>query len=997
MKCSLASFVRAHLLLCLGLLHCGEARVHTEVQAGPLYRVVGSPLSISCNVSGFASDITTKHIEFRVTKPANPTFEINIISTKDPSFGYAVYTKRVRSNEITLTHVTSNSVVFGIRSLEKGDEGEYHCSVINSESAYDGIYSAKTALKVIDNSLSVSSPASTSLSFNEGDAFTLTCQASANTVQHTHLSLAWYLGKDGEDSAHPIMSLDRDFTLNPGPGFEQRHQAGLIKLDKLGGATYKLTIAHLELSDQGRIYCRAQEWIQDPDRSWYTIADKNGEETILNVKAREALPDTSSLAVAISAQADTLQEGQELSLLCHVNSHDLQRRFSSVAWLRGNVELARIGPTGILSVGPEYIRREKEGELRAARSGEGEYSLTLRPVRTEDRGEYVCRAGLQDRGPDGAFTQRAAQDSSSQLVSISATESGLSVEMQNAVSVNEGFRLELRCKVLKARGQLSVTWQRKSTPAAPFASVISLDQEGVAEKAEEFKSRRVNAMRPAADTFTLELDGVRPSDSGVYQCAVSEWQINTKTQSHSQSATVKVTPADSFVKVNLMSRNHIVTVGQTPQLMCRVSGPRLPMTLTWSRQRDASTIDTILTLNSDGSISWSVDQQRYQLKVENTGNEVIYYLLINGASQREAGSYQCRVAVFLEKVHKKLPPSNQLSVSVQNPVSKLVLTTTGALSVNVNAGIEMRCSVVSEPCASSRYSVTWLLQQQEEKKTIVSSDQDALVTFGPEIVASHRDRVGVKRTKGPSFVFSIQQVGFSDNGSYTCEVVEWLQDPRGDWYQLSAVSKTTELRVSEPEKQLAIAKEDKWLNVSRLQDFPIPCHITRQSSSESEFQVTWFWQKETETEKLPLFTAHRNFTLQDRFGKGDQLRFGHPLPNQFSLTVLKPSLEDSGLYFCEVEEWLPSLSHGWRKHAVENSGYLTLHVYAEGDVEAVSEQECRSPIWMGVLIAIVICSLLVIFLLVLLNCRSKASERQKSDQNLWAEAHPLKEKPIADD
>lgn len=139
---------------------------------------------------------------------------------------------------------------------------------------------------MIDNSLSVSSPASTSLSYNEGDVLTLTCQASSNTVQHTHLSLAWYLHKDGGADAQPIISLDRDLTLSPGQGFEGRYQAGLIRLDKLGEATYRLKMSQLELSDQGRIYCQAQEWIQDPDRSWYSIAQKNAEETTLNVKAR---------------------------------------------------------------------------------------------------------------------------------------------------------------------------------------------------------------------------------------------------------------------------------------------------------------------------------------------------------------------------------------------------------------------------------------------------------------------------------------------------------------------------------------------------------------------------------------------------------------------------------------------------------------------------------------------------------------------------------------
>lgn len=131
------------------------------------------------------------------------------------------------------------------------------------------------------------------------------------------------------------------------------------------------------------------------------------------------------------------------------------------------------------------------------------------------------------------------------------------------------------------------------------------------------------------------------------------------------------------------------------------------------------------------------------------------------------------------------------------------------------------------------------------------------------------------------------------------------------------------------DKNLAIIQEEVELNVSTSQDFTIPCNITKHSSSESEFQVMWFWQKDTESKQWPIFTAYRNSTLH-MFGKGDQLRFSHPLSNQFSLKVLKPGPEDSGLYFCEVEEWLPSLSHGWRKVAVEKSGYLTVDVYTEG-------------------------------------------------------------------
>ncbi|XP_010747991.3 immunoglobulin superfamily member 3 isoform X2 [Larimichthys crocea] len=1264
MSCSLQSLRRANLLLCLGLfLHC-EARVHTEVQAGPLYRVVDSLLSITCNVSGFTDADAEKEFEFRLKKPGT-SLEINVISTHKQDFSYSMFSSRVRSKEVTLTHVSPNSVVFKIERLLKGDEGEYDCTAVNIEEDYNGIYSVQTTVNVIDNSLSVSSPATTSLSYNEGDALTLTCQASSNTVQHTHLSLSWYLHKDGEAEAQPIISLNRDFTLSPGQGFEGRYQAGLIRLDKVGEATYKLKMAQLELSDQGRIYCQAQEWIQDPDRSWYSIVQKKAAETTVTVKAREVVPDTSSLLVRISAQQTTLQEGQELSLSCTVDTQNLEEKFFSVAWFRESIKMAEIGPTGILSVGPSYSERSKEGELRAARTGARDYHLKLQPIRTEDQGQYFCRAWPSDRGQDGAFTQRAAQDSSPQLISISATESGLSLSMQSSVSVNKGDSLRLACTVQGVKGLLSVTWQHKasSTATAAFTRVISLSQEGVMEKAEEFMSRKIRATRPAADSFTLEFDEVTLADSGVYQCTVSEWKTDkTKTNSQSQTATVTVDPTDKFVKVSLVSRKSAVALGESVELMCRVKGPRVPITLTWSLQRDSSSNpDTILTLYSNGGISWFGDESTYQLRVENKNNEVVHYLLINGASQRESGSYQCSVSVFRENVYKKLPPSNQLALSVQNPVSKLAVTTalsltsdvntdveikcsvitetspssryavtwllqegaenktiissdrdalitfgpqveqslrqrismrrakgpsfeltirraevsdkgsyicqvvewiqaprgewyqlsqvfrttkitvtepvsklavtsTPTLTSDINTDVEIKCSVTSETPASSRYAVTWLLQQGAENKTIISSDRDALITFGPQVEQSLRQRISMKRTKGPSFELTIRQTQISDKGSYICEVVEWLQDPRGEWYQLSQVSETTEiiliepandlrlekieqrlttsegnevevtcniisgatspsffykvswfytgpgssvtntlveldhtgllsyleseglrglqrrLRLSRPTqnsfylgiqraheedsgtykcrveqyqldrdgqwqqrasedggpttltvnlagKNLSVLKEAKELNRSTSQDFTIPCHITKQSSNESEFQVTWFWQKETGNKQSPIFTAYRNSTLEDKSGNAVQLRFSHALPNQFSLMVIKPNPEHRGLYYCEVEEWLQSLSHGWRKVAVETSGNLTVHVYAEGRANAHSEPPCRSGMWIGIFVAFVICTIVAVAMVVVKIFHNKG---KKSEPSLWAE-QPLNPKPSAED
>lgn len=122
----------------------------------------------------------------------------------------------------------------------------------------------------------------------------------------------------------------------------------------------------------------------------------------------------------------------------------------------------------------------------------------------------------------------------------------------------------------------------------------------------------------------------------------------------------------------------------------------------------------------------------------------------------------------------------------------------------------------------------------------------------------------------------------------------------------------------------------KELNISRDKDFTIPCHLTKQASNESQFQVTWFWQEDTESDmRKAIFTVYRNSTLQSSFEEVD-LRFSHPGESIFSLTVLKPSPQHSGLYFCEVEEWLPSLPQEWRRVTTATSEKLNVTVTGEG-------------------------------------------------------------------
>lgn len=122
-----------------------------------------------------------------------------------------------------------------------------------------------------------------------------------------------------------------------------------------------------------------------------------------------------------------------------------------------------------------------------------------------------------------------------------------------------------------------------------------------------------------------------------------------------------------------------------------------------------------------------------------------------------------------------------------------------------------------------------------------------------------------------------------------------------------------------------MVQKDAEVNVSTSQEFTVLCHITQQSSKKSGFQVMWFYQEALMGNRSLIFASYLNSTLQ-AFERSDQLRFNRPLPKNYSLTVSKPALGDAGVYFCEVEEWLPG---PWRV-ATKMSGYLTVHVFSPG-------------------------------------------------------------------
>lgn len=138
---------------------------------------------------------------------------------------------------------------------------------------------------VIPDTLEVTATAQT-LSKVEGDTLQLSCEVTKQTSQHTHVSVGWYLHPSDDPGSAPrdLVTLSRDFVLRPGGQYRQRLSSGDLRLDKTSATSYRLTIYKLQPTDQGEFYCEASEWIQDPDRSWYSLTRKESEKTSVTVQ-----------------------------------------------------------------------------------------------------------------------------------------------------------------------------------------------------------------------------------------------------------------------------------------------------------------------------------------------------------------------------------------------------------------------------------------------------------------------------------------------------------------------------------------------------------------------------------------------------------------------------------------------------------------------------------------------------------------------------------------
>ncbi|KAI2647552.1 Immunoglobulin superfamily member 3 [Labeo rohita] len=315
---------------------------------------------------------------------------------------------------------------------------------------------------------------------------------------------------------------------------------------------------------------------------------------------------------------------------------------------------------------------------------------------------------------------------------------------------------------------------------------------------------------------------------------------------------------------------------------------------------------------------------------------------------------------------------------------------TSHLETTVNTDAKIDCSVTTTTTNTSRFTITWMIGSQ----MLLTMDLDAVVKFGPAASLEKDQRIRMEIKQKQTFQLTIHQVRTSDSGQYRCEVEEWLQDPLGDWYSLKRMTVSTQLVVKEKASDFKMNKANHTLKIEEGKQLMLNCSVDGiNSDSTLRYSLTWLFSRDHSSSVTLLAYSHDGRLKYNSFDPEleGRLHFSTPEVGDFHLTIRRSIQEDSGHYYCHVEQYQLDCKGTWSYKASDKSGFT--------DVELIGESEKTSPnkdplvMALGVTIPL-ICILVLVIILLLRREQKRNSELKKKKDCLWAENNPLT--PIAE-
>ncbi|XP_033001771.1 immunoglobulin superfamily member 2-like [Lacerta agilis] len=795
----------AAVLLLLLDLCAGERMV--SIQKGVLYRARGYHITIWCNVSGYQGPME-QNFEWSIHRPSDPNRKLQIISTDDASFPYAVYSQRVGSREIYVERIRGDSVLLHITELKDVDAGEYECYTPSTDAGYLGTYGAKTNLFVIPDLLAATMRPQ-ALIRDQGDSLELICEVSTATVQHTHLSVGWYLlPEGGNGQAQRIISLSRDFVLLPGSSYNQRFSSGDIRLDKIGGREYKLSIVSIQPTDQGEVYCEAVEWIQDPNETWKDIARKQTDKTSLTIRSldlsiyitRCILFTESHLQLFVWVNKKQIMEGETLVFNCNVS---IAANSLSVNWWHIQRDrdppllIASMEQNGRLKIGASYLERSAHGELRLEKRDPSTFTLTIyNTFATKDTGLYRCEMTEWSESRSWKHTQEISTRVEPLGQNLKAI---LSSRVPN-VKLQED--LVLFCKVagnddIINNVPVSITWLfQPHLKLSGYQQVVKATARGTIEWGLAFMQfEKKTKITKSSSLSQLLIHSVTWQETGMYKCEVEIWRNSQDARNLSAIAAsvlssnpveIKVTQPESNLRINMDVKSLEITSNEDVRIDCRIrslTNENSWLGVTWYfLPFSATNAVPLLIIRTNytnileyGEAFSSLHQKSrfHNMKVSNH----LYQLLILSGGYDAHGEYYCVVDEWIwltDGGWYKLGTMESGKTTVYFKFSEnkpLVERTNYSITVTENEDVTLNCTLQRPLQPTSHFSISWFrVSEQSNTETLVNMKGNGIIDYGNGTMARrlhpHCPSVG-------DFLLILQNVEKDDAGLFYCRVEEF--------------------------------------------------------------------------------------------------------------------------------------------------------------------------------------------------------------------------------
>ncbi|XP_064499474.1 immunoglobulin superfamily member 3 isoform X2 [Pseudopipra pipra] len=954
-------------LASLLLLGMALAQRQVTVQQGPLYRTEGSHVTLWCKVSGYQGP-AEQNFQWSIYLPSAPEREVQIVSTVDPSFPYAIYTQRVRGRGIYVERVQGDAVLLHITELQDRDAGEYECHTPNTDERYFGSYSAKMNLVVIPDSLRVTAVPQT-LNKVEHDSLELKCEVSKSTAQHSHISIAWYRQR-GSEAPVEVISLSRDFVLRAGSAYAQRQATGDVRLDKVGETTSKLTIYNLHPSDQGEFYCEAAEWIQDPDDSWYAMTRKRSQGAIVNVQATDK-----EFSVRLETEKRMYIVGEPVEFRCILEAQNVPDRYFSISWAFNSSLIASLGPNAVPVLNNEFAQREALGQLKVAKESDNVFVLKIYRLRLEDSGKYNCRVTEREKTVTGDFIDKESKRPKNIPITVMPLKAGFAVTAISrtpGVTYNESFDLQCIIKPhYPSWVPVSVTWRFQPAGSTEFHDLVTFTRDGGVQWGDRyvgFRTRTAIEKAESSNNVRLSISRASDTEAGKYQCVAELWRKNYNSSwtrladRTSNLLEIRVLRPVTKLQVSKSKRSITLVENRPIPLNCSVKSQTSPdshFAVLWYVHKP-SDADGKLILKTTHSSAFEYgtyaeeEGLRGRLQFERSASGGLFSLTVQRAEVRDSGSYYCHVEEWLLSPNHawyKLAEevSGRTEVTVKQPDNRLQVNQTHKnITVLENDWVTLECLVSNRTSPSSQLSVEWYVWRpgHPEKEVVAWLSRQSTLHYGD--LATPGDLRGRLHLESPSlglFLLSIQNATVRDSGAYNCLVEEWLLDPSDRWYKRAEdISGLITLTVKQPDPTLQVDTATANLTVQEKESFPLDCSILSRSSPESHFAVTWYslrakeagdhaeqQEEEEEEEREAVLSVGPDAVFSPEAGRWEgRLRFQRLSAVLFRLTVLQAGGADTGNYSCRVEEWLADPNGVWYRLAEEESGTVAVHVQGAG-------------------------------------------------------------------